>query len=283
MGAFNDLLLSGANGLVEIGCNIWNNCAAVATALLGKTPGGLSPEAYQFVTLRLYPIFLALGTALLNLFFVIGYLRNSIDIRQSLTLENSLLLFVRLVVANAVVVSVLTWIPRLFAWAADLVARIAGLTGNTSAALGNLKADQILGDATVTGLGGVPALILSLLFMALVAVSGLMICLTVFKRIFNLYLIIPMAPIALSTIAGGQGISQTAYSYIRTFLSICFECVLIAIILAIGGYFIGDVDLFQGKYADGPTAELVEAMLSVTMVSAAVRGADSFIRRAFGL
>ena len=283
MGAFNDLLMSGATGLVEIGCNIWNSCAAVAAALLGKTPAGLSPDAYQFVVVRLYPIFLAIGTALLNLFFVIGYLRSSIDIRQSLTLENSLMLFVRLVLANALVVSILTWIPKLFSWAADLVARIAGLTGNASATLGSLKADQILGDASATGLGGISALILALLFIALVSVSGILICLTVFKRIFNLYLIIPLAPIALSTIAGGQGINHTAYAYIRSFLAICFECVLIAIVLAIGGYFIGDVDLFQGKYADGPTAELVEAMLSVTMVSAAIRGADSFIRRVMGL
>ena len=280
--AFNGLLLEAAKGLVSVGCNIWNSCVNVALYILGRTPSGLKPEAWDFVTGSIYPVFLAIGTALMSLFFIIGFLRSSIDIRHTLTLENTLLLFVRLVIANAVMVSILTWLPAMFRWAANLVTIIGGIGGNRSAYLGSLTADDILGDAIVTGLGGIPSLIISLFFLVLVAVSGFIIVLTIFKRIFNLYLIIPLAPLALSTIAGGQGITHTAYSYIKTFLTVCFECVLIAIVLAIGGYFIGVGGMFNGQYADGPTAALVEACISVTMVSAAVRGADTFIRKAMG-
>lgn len=280
--AFNELLMEAARSLVNIGCNIWNSCADVALYILGRTPSGLKPEAWQFVTGSIYPIFLAIGTALMSLFFIIGFLRSSIDIRHTLTLENTLMLFVRLVIANAFMVSILTWLPMMFNWAANLVGAIAGTSGSRVAALGTLSADTILGEATVTGLGGIPSLIISLFFLVLVTVSGFLIVLTVFKRIFNLYLIIPLAPLAFSTIAGGQGITNTAYAYIKTFLTICFECVLIAIVLAIGGYFIGAGGMFNGQYADGPTAALVEACISVTMVSAAVRGADTFIRRAMG-
>lgn len=280
--AFNALLMEAAKSLVSIGCNIWNSCAGVALYILGRTPSGLKPEAWQFVTGSLYPIFLAIGTALMSLFFIIGFLRSSIDIRHTLTLENTILLFVRLVIANAVMVSILTWLPAMFRWAANLVGTIAGISGNQSGALDSLTADSILGETVVTGLGGIPSLIIALFFLVLASVSGFMIVLTVFKRIFNLYLIIPLAPLAFATIAGGQGISNTAYAYIKTFLTICFECVLIAIVLAIGGYFIGAGGMFNGQYADGPTAALVEACISVTMVSAAVRGADTFIRRAMG-
>lgn len=277
--AFNELMMNAAEAFISFGCVIWNFCCNLCLYILGNTPQNMKPDAYNYVVDSLYPIFLALGVSLMSLFFVIGFLKESIDIRQALTLENMIMLFVRLVLANAVMASILAWLPRMFNWAANLVTQVAGISRNSAATLGTLSPERLMEDVAQSS---ILALFVGNIYMLVMAVCGFIILLTVYKRIFSLYLLLPMAPLALSTIAGGGGISHTAIAYMKNFLTICFECVVIAIILSIGGYFIGSGLLLHGPFQDTAASKMIESCLSATLISTSVKGTDTFIRRTFG-
>ena len=103
-------------------------------------------------------------------------------------------------------------------------------------------------DATEIGLdsGGILALtqlttwILSLVFLIAAAVCGLTIIFTVYRRVIDLILLVPMAPIALSFAAGGNGVSRSASAWLRTFMATNFQIAVMGLALRVGCKVIGN-------------------------------------------
>ena len=95
-----------------------------------------------------------------------------------------------------------------------------------------------------------------------------------------------MAPIAMSTMAGGRGLEQSAYAWIKNFLVNVFEIVVIAIVMAIAGKMITSIDFMT---ADGILSKLdgflgaLQSLFTMVLMTAAVKGADSMLRRSFAL
>ena len=103
----------------------------------------------------------------------------------------------------------------------------------------------------------------------------------------KLYWIAAVAPIAFSTMAGGRGLEHSASSWIRTFLSNVFEILAIAMTLSIGGMMIRSIDFgildnaFLG-IVDG-FGSVLQSLITMILMTGAVKGAGSLLNRAFGL
>ena len=183
--------------LIQLGCAVWNLCMDLVSALFGITPTNIGGgKIWAFMVGNIYPTFLAIGASLLCIFFLIGFCKEAADIRLVLNAESSLMMFVRLVVSNAAVTTVLAWAPVFFVMATDLTS----FGGITDAHFEAFEIEENAGLMTVWTL--------SFLFCMVAIIGGMMIVFCVYKRAFNLILLLPMAPIALSTLAGGQGISS---------------------------------------------------------------------------
>ena len=78
-------------------------------------------------------------------------------------------------------------------------------------------------------------ILIGILFVLASIVCGIMIVVTVLSRIINIHILICMMPIACSTLAGGPEIERSGWAWLRTFLSYCFEVVVIALVIKLGG------------------------------------------------
>ncbi|MGF6990404.1 hypothetical protein M2150_001665 [Lachnospiraceae bacterium PM6-15] len=274
-------LLTG-KGLVEFGVSVWNGCAELVGIVLGQSPQGMQNEAWNFATQTIYPIFLTLGVALMCLFFVIGYARECVDIRQQLTLENSIKMFVRLVLSNALVTGALIWIPRFISWATGITSEVRRAGGG----LGTLDANAVWDDTGLLELlNPIGTFVVSLFFMLVCMVCGFMILVPVYKRVFNLIIIIPFAPVALASFAGGQGLSHTGASWCKEFLAVCFEIVVMAIVLAIGGSFVnsGVFGVLTTFKFPAHLLSMLQATFGMITITTIFKGSNALIKRALGL
>lgn len=113
-----------------------------------------------------------------------------------------------------------------------------------------------------------------------------MIVVTVAKRIINIYLLICVMPVACSTIAGGPGIENSGWAWLKTFLATCFEIVIIALVFSLGGMMntalqgiaVGEVN----GWFDGFLSVLCD-LIYMIFLTVSVTGAGGLLRRAFDL
>ena len=89
----------------------------------------------------------------------------------------------------------------------------------------------------------------------------------------------PFCGIALSTMAAGGQVSQTGYSFIRSFLGTVFSAVLIALVLSLSSSFIDTISV----KTEEAIVRLLIYCLKMTSISASVKTVDSLMQKAFNL
>ena len=113
-----------------------------------------------------------------------------------------------------------------------------------------------------------------------------MIFLAVYGRFMQLYVMVACAPLALPFLAGGHGVERTGSAFIRAFLGKCFEIVVIALFLGIGTRLCRSIDWGSMEGIEGifdGAQQCIQSMITMVLMAASVKGADSFMRRVFGL
>ena len=123
--------------------------------------------------------------------------------------------------------------------------------------------------------------VLALIFLLIAIACCVIMVWSVFGRFINMYMLIPFASIALSTIAGGGEIARTGYAYIKTMLVYAFEIVLMAVVLAIAGSFLMGSSVMDS--GDNLQLVYVESIVKMVCISAALKGCDATFRRAFNM
>lgn len=258
-----------------IGWAIWQFAMSMITGVMTTTPESFSAEAWNFVTGTLYPWALGIGVLLLNLFFLIGFFRAASDLRQNFTMEILIMYGIKAVLANTLMHTGLTIMRDFFSMASALAGQVMSFEMPSFA-----PADVDFGTYLFFFIAGV-------LYVLVAVVCAILMFLTVYGRYLKLYVMVVFAPIALSTWAGGRGIENSAYAWIRSFLVNVFEVVVVALVLSIGGRLINSIDFGTfvdglGQFVDGFGAVL-QSMFVMIMMTAAVKGADSQLKRSFGL
>ena len=232
--------------------------------------GGYS-SAWSVVS-DLYSTFSVIGYSLVVLFFLYGFLRDTVDIRQELHLESIIKLFIRFIITINIMNVFITYIPEFCKWAIGLLGVNKGkFTFDSTKIVKNLSKNL---DSDIV------LCLLGILLWIVCMVCSLIVIYTCFGRFINFYLLIPFGSIALSTIAGGGQLSQTGFSYIKNLLVYTFEIVAMGVVLAIAGAFLSGSVL--GK-SDSNWWIALESLIKIITVTAALKGADSTIRKAFNM
>lgn len=267
-----DLLMGPA---YAIGNAIWNLIMAMVGNVLVVTPQGFSAEAWNFIANQLYPWALGIGVALLNLFFLVGFFKEASNIKENLTWEILINQGIKVIVANAFMQSGLSIIREFFQVASILSGQVY---------LNNIPPfsteDIDFGSYLFFFIFGA-------IYVLAAIICGFMILLTVYGRYLKLYVMVVMAPVAMSTMAGGRGMEQSAYAWIKNFLVNVFEILVIAITMAVAGKMISSIDFMTHasglvNLIDGFPAVL-QSLFTMILMTAAVKGADSMLRQSFAL
>ena len=103
----------------------WNNQVSLVFALLGQSPTAFKDGKPWDVIEGLEPVFVAVGSSLVVLFFVIGFCSESIDIREEMRFEVILRILIRLGLAEYLVANNVTIMKAFFKSVGALVGLIA--------------------------------------------------------------------------------------------------------------------------------------------------------------
>ena len=220
--------------LLEMVFGFWNNQISLVFAMLGQSPVNFKGGGPWAVIEGIEPIFVAVGSSLVVLFFVIGFCSESVDIREEMRFEVILRMLIRVALAEWFVANNVTIMKAFFTSIGNLVNLLSAGT-NTTMTIDSTQADIIknlgFGESLIM-------LILAALLSIIIIICGFFMIYTVYFRFLRLLIIVPMGAIAFSTMGGNRTINQTVVSYCKYFLSVTFEAVTMALAIIVCNAFV---------------------------------------------
>ena len=268
--------------LLEAMFGFWNNQISLVFAMLGQSPVSFKGGGPWAVIEGIEPIFVAVGSSLVVLFFVIGFCSESIDVKDEMRFESILRMLIRLGLAEWFVANNVTIMKAFFTSIGNLVGLISAGT-TTQLAIDSAQADVIkelgFGESLVM-------LILTALLAIIIIICGFFIIYTVYFRFLKILVVVPFGALAFSTVSGNRMVSHSAVSYAKYFLSIVLEAVTMALAIIVCNAFLNaGLPTFTSDYADWTKAlmYMCELTFSVAMTVGAVKGAQGLTSKALGL
>lgn len=268
--------------LLEMVFAFWNNQVALVFALLGQSPVVFKGGGPWAVIEGIEPIFVAVGSSLVVLFFVIGFCSESIDVREEMRFEVILRMLMRVVLAEWFVINNITIMKAFFTMAGNLVNALT--PGSTT----TLQIDSTQADI-ISGLGfgeSLVMLILAAMIALVIIICGFFLIYAVYFRFLKLMVLVPLGALAFSTMGGNRMVSHTAVTYSKYFLSVVLESVVMALAIIVCNSFINaGLPSFASSYAEWTQAliYLCEMTFAVALTVGSVKGAQSLVSRALGL
>ena len=268
--------------LLNMVFGFWNNQVSLVFALLGESPVEFKDGGPWEVISGIEPIFVAVGSSLVVLFFVIGFCSESVDVKEEMRFEVILRMLIRLGLAEWFVANNVTIMKAVFTSVGNLVGLLSA--GNTAKL--KIAADQaeIIKDL---GFGeSLLMLILAALLSIIIIICGFFLIYTVYFRFMKLLIIVPLGSIAYSTMGGNRMVAHTAVTYSKYFLSVVLEAVVMALAIIICNALINaGLPSFTGDYADWAKAliYLCEMTFTIALTVGTVKGAQSLVSKALGI
>lgn len=205
--------------LLEMVFGFWNNQISLVFSMLGQSPVNFKGGGPWAIIEGIEPIFVAVGSSLVVLFFVIGFCSESVDVKEEMRFESILRMLIRLALAEWFVANNVTIMKAFFSTIGNLVnALSAGTTVQLS--IDSTQADVIknlgFGESLVM-------LILAALLSIIVIICGFFVIYTVYFRFLKILIIVPLGALAFSTMGGNRAVSHTVVTYCKYFLSVVLE------------------------------------------------------------
>ena len=268
--------------LLEMVFGFWNNQISLVFSMLGQSPVNFKGGGPWAVIAGIEPIFVAVGSSLVVLFFVIGFCSESIDIREEMRFEVILRMLIRLGLAEWFVANNVTIMKAFFTSIGNLV-NLLSAGSYTILTIDSTQADIIknlgFGESLIM-------LILAALLSIIIIICGFFMIYTVYFRFLRLLIIVPMGSIAFSTMGGNRTGNHTESAYCKYFLSVTFEAVTMALAIIVCNAFINaGLPTFTSSYADWAKTliYLCEMTFTIALTVGSVKGAQSLTSKAFGL
>ncbi|HEY9574171.1 MAG TPA: hypothetical protein VIR32_01390 [Lachnospiraceae bacterium] len=285
--AINEWLFELGQGFYEvfwaIPNGIWKFFLKLTLSVISLDPQYLGQEGSVWGSLQateVYTTILSIGASLLALFFLIGYIRQTMNFKEMASVENFLRFAIKFVIATLLMTNIIPIMFEITGVTTILVKQIEGISNlNISVEKGSISLTnyQLFG-------------ILTIVSIIAAFVCGVKIFLSVFKRFINIYVLLLMAPIAMSTLAGDETISSSGVAWIKTTLGCIFEVVVIALVIAVAGTLFSKGIMVTGESLssifpslDGIAIAIVESTTMMVCTAGAVAGAEEFLKRSFAL
>ena len=284
-------LLDVGEWFLKTGYTLWKNAGKLTLDYVKISPMSLS-GAWGVVTGSVYQMSLAIAASLAVLFFVMGWLRESIDIRNNFSLENMFRFFIRYAITASLIVNSLSLVTGICECATAITQQIsvnmdsAEVESVFDTVREDLEADDDADGGTWIGMG-LAGMLGGFFGGAVIMVCGVSLVLSVLSRLFKLLLCIPFAPAAFAGFAGGHEFAQTGIAWLRTFIGYALEAVVIALAIAISYGMFSDANMFTNGVESGSIVSLLLLICGYCMpmvtACACVKGAEMTVRRCLGL
>ena len=275
-------LLSGGS-VYTIAQELWNFVMGIAYTLMGKnvtsftTPAinaiaqalglGGNIGAWDYIKNTAFPLFLSMGAVFLNMFTLIGFCRQASNLKEGITMEAWIELFIKLVVANILMTNCL-----------DIMQEFTGFAITTTKVLLPKGVPTVIGGDYDAGFR-LAMLMLAPIYLIISGVCSITVLIEILGRFLNLFMLIAVAPLALSTLAGGRGLENSAIAWFKSFLTNALQIIIIALVMQLcAGLNAG----LLASWFDGAVAVIL-SLIFMPFMATAVKSSDNFLKRAFDL
>lgn len=264
--------------------NTWNEKLSEVWQLLTESPENFKGGTIWQIILNIHGALMAIGLTLLVLFFVVGVVKTCGSFTEVKKPEHAMKIFIRFVIAKAVVTYGLELMMALFEIVQGMIATIMRSAGLA-------RSDELLlPDELVTAIEecgffeSIPLWAVTLIGSLFIMVLSFIIIMSVYGRFFKIYMYTAIAPIPLATFAG-EPTQQIGVSFMKSYAAVCLEGAIILLACIIFSVFaasppVVDVDAAPTAMAWKYIGELIFNML---VLVGAVKMSDRIVREMMGL
>ena len=264
--------------------NTWNEKLSEVWQLLTESPEDFKSGTIWQIILNIHGALMAIGLALLVLFFVVGVVKTCGSFTEVKKPEHAMKIFIRFVIAKAVVTYGLELMMALFEIVQGMIATIM-----RSAELARSDA-LLLPDELVTAIEecgffeSIPLWAVTLIGSLFIMVLSFIIIMSVYGRFFKIYMYTAIAPIPLATFAG-EPTQQIGVSFMKSYAAVCLEGAIILLACIIFSVFAASPPVVDVDAA--PTAMvwkyIGELIFNMLVLVGAVKMSDRIVREMMGL
>lgn len=218
--------------------NTWNDKLAEIWQILTQSPEEFKGGGIWDMIVQIHGALMAIGLALLVLFFVAGVIKTCGSFADIKRPEHAFKIFIRFVLAKAVVTYGLELMMAFFDIAQGIVTTVMDTSGL------NTISETVLPDSmveTIESVGffdSIPLWAVTLIGTLFITILSFVMIMSVYGRFFRLYLYTAIAPIPLSTFAG-EPTQSVGTNFLRSYAGVCLEGAIVVLACIIFSLFAG--------------------------------------------
>lgn len=218
--------------------NTWNDKLAEIWQILTQSPEEFKGGGIWDMIVQIHGALVAIGLALLVLFFVAGVIKTCGSFADIKRPEHAFKIFIRFVLAKAVVTYGLELMMAFFDIAQGIVTTVMDTSGL------NTISETVLPDSmvkTIESVGffdSIPLWAVTLIGTLFITILSFVMIMSVYGRFFRLYLYTAIAPIPLSTFAG-EPTQSVGTNFLRSYAGVCLEGAIVVLACIIFSLFAG--------------------------------------------
>ena len=269
---------------LENALNTWNSKMAEIFQLLTQSPETFKGGGIWHVILNIHNAVQAIGLGLLVLFFVVGVMKTCGNFAEFKRPEIAVKMFIRFVLAKAVVTHGLELMMALLSIVQGLVSKImvtAGFSGADNTVLPESIKDAI---NACNFMEQIPLCAVTLLRSLFITVLSFIMIMSVYGRFLKLYMYSAIAPVPLASFAGEPS-SSIGKSFIKSYAAVCLEGAIVVLACIIFSLFASTPPAVNTNSAAVTQVWTYcgELIFNMLVLVGAVKMADRLVREMLGL
>jgi hypothetical protein len=262
----------------------WNEKLAEIWQLVTQSPTEFRGGGIWHVIADIHGALQAIGLALLVLFFVIGVVKTCGSFAEVKKPEHALKLFLRFALAKGVVTYGLELMMALFNIAQGIISTIMSSAGFGTTSQAVLPQAIVQAVEECSFLASIPLWAVTIIGSLFITVLSFIMILSVYGRVFKLFLYTAIAPVPLASFAGepSQSIGK---AFLKSYAAVCMEGVIIVLACVIFSVFAAAPPVVDAS-ASAVTmvwSYIGELVFNMLILVGAVKMADRVVREMMGL
>ena len=264
--------------------NVWNAKLQEIWLLITQSPESFKGGGIWSVVVSINGALKAIGFALLVLFFVVGVVKTCGSFTEIKKPEHAAKLFIRFVLAKAVVGYGLDLMMALFRVVQGVISTTMNTAGLAAQTAVTMPTEMEAAIRALTFWQSIPAWAVSLIGSLVIIVLSFVMIMSVYGRFFKLYLYTAIAPIPLSAFAGEPS-ANIGKSFLKSYAAVCLEGAIIVLGCIIFSVFVSSQPVVDASSSPVTMmwAYMGELIFNLLVLTGAVKMADRVVREMFVL
>lgn len=260
----------------------WNEKLAELWTLVATGPQEFKGGAVWATIQTIHGALVAVGYALLVLFFSISLFKNTAHFHELKRPETAIYYLVRFVAAKTLVGYGMEIMLKIFEICNGIVGQMASGMGGISHAMVSLPSEVQTAIENVGFLASIPLWMVTILGSLFITVISFVLILTVYGRFFRLYMYTAIAPIPFAAFAG-ETTQSMGISFVKSYVGVCMEGAIIVLACIIYSAFVSTPMAPTGEATGMVWGYLAETIFNMLVLVGIIKGSDRIVHEMLGV